>query len=193
MMSSNGDGTDDATEAGATTLICPHCGQGIEARLAEVAQEIPCPACAGVFVLPAIDGSTDVPPQEHPDDERERIAAERERELDGLRLRNLTLGKLAAIRGRTYALVGAFACAVTAVKCILKLLPILHEQGVTPPVVGFALIALAAVVAVVPLLFNAAELNRDCRTIVIPEPQTPPDFSTLSDGSQIAEQLKDIK
>jgi hypothetical protein len=192
-MSSNGDGL-EAGHAGRAMFTCPHCNQAVEAEPGETAQTIACPVCGQTFVLPSADGSLDLPEENDRDAAAlEHAHAAREQELDGLRVRNLVVAKRAAIRSRTYAIVGAVLCLMTAIDMVISTVTDVRKGGWHPKEVGYVMVAAAALLALIPLVQNAILYGRESKAVVIPEPETPPDFSTLSDGSQISEQLKDVK
>jgi hypothetical protein len=175
-------------------FACPSCGQEFAITPAEAPQVVRCPACEAEVVVPASDGSTEVPLEYA--DPRLREAEEQresESELDGLRMRQIVTAKRAAIRSRTYMLLGAMLCAVGCAKLITLIVPHVRGQGWTRLALGYAIFAGLAVVGTLYCLKRAGELNRESRARAMPEPATPPDFSTLSDGSQQARNLEEIR
>jgi uncharacterized membrane protein YuzA (DUF378 family)/DNA-directed RNA polymerase subunit RPC12/RpoP len=163
------------------TYECPHCGRALEARPQPESQLIPCPGCGGEFVIPAADTPA------------EEVQADQELgELDSLRMRHIVVVRRAAIRSRTYCIVGAIGCLMAAVKLGLMTFSDVHRTGWHLRQVLYVLLGLAAVYGMVFLLRRAARWSRESRAGVLPEPSNPPDFSTLSDGSQHARNLENM-
>ena len=153
-----------------------------------------CPACETEFVIPALDGWTEPPlslEYEVPSFDRP-LAGSAGDELDGFRMRQVVIARRAAIRSRTYMLLGAMLCAVGCAKLITMMIPLVRHGGWSRLVIGYGIAAALAVVGTLFCLQRAAELNRESKAAVLPEPATPPDFSTLSDGSQHAKNLENI-
>jgi hypothetical protein len=144
------------------------------------------------FVIPAIDGSTELPlDYEGPEPDRPFAGSEGE-ELDGLRMRQVITARRAAIRSRTYMLLGAMLCAVGVAKLITLMIPHIRHGGWSRLLIAYGIAAALAIIATLYCLQRAAELNRESKATALPEPTTPPDFSTLSDGSQHAKNLENI-
>src|SRR3954454_3792597 len=59
-----------------STYECPACAAAVKVVVAEEARLATCPHCAAEFLVPAADGSTELP-----EDRQSREAAEREREV----------------------------------------------------------------------------------------------------------------
>jgi predicted RNA-binding Zn-ribbon protein involved in translation (DUF1610 family) len=183
-----------------SVFACPNCGQEFEITPAASAQIVQCPACEGQVVIPSLDGSTELPlDYENPnraDTELEQTDSETERsdsELDGLRMRQIVTARRAAIRSRTYMLLGAMLCAVGCAKLITLIVPLVRRDGWTRLAMGYAIFVGLGVVGTVYCLRRAAELNQESKATPIPEPPTPPDFTSLSDGSQQAKNLEEIR
>lgn len=120
-----------------------------------------------------------------------------EDELDGLRIRQYTALRRGAFRARSYALIGAVACAFAGV--LLLLIAVAHavatRGGFLLVPVGCALGSCAALAMALHFGRRVRELSREIDTPA-PLPPTPPggpDFSTLSDGSQQWKNLEDIR
>ena len=116
---------------------------------------------------------------------------DREHELDGLRIRQLSSLRRGAYRTRSIAIIVAVACLVAAVQLAVKAF-----TGVwaTYRAISGAL-AVFAFFAAVHFMRRVAALQRELRTPppMPPEPPGGPDFSTLSDGSQQWKNLEDIR
>jgi hypothetical protein len=177
---------------GESLFACPNCGQEFAITPADAPQVVRCPACDAEVVVPASDGSTEIP-LEYADPKLREAEEQSESELDGLRMRQIVTAKRAAIRSRTYMLLGAMLCAVGCAKLITLIVPHVRREGWTRLAMGYVIFAGLAVVGAVYCLKRAGELNRESKATPIPEPATPPDFSTLSDGSQQARNLEEIR
>jgi hypothetical protein len=192
-MSSNGDSY-ETPPAGfvipTESFECPACGQAVEAIRGPVAQLLHCPACGEHFVIAAIDGSTDVP-EEGAIGEQEKEARELA-ELDSLRMRHLVVTRRTAMRSRTYNILGAATCLMAAAKLVVMTVKEVRIEGWHLRAVSFVLFAIVALWPIPYLLRRAAHWARESRGVKIPDPETPPDFSGLSDGSQHAKNLEDL-
>jgi hypothetical protein len=180
--------SDGYSETPTSTVNCPECGQELAVTLLETPQLVQCPECEGEFVVPALDGTTGAePPLEN------ESAPGTQSELDGLRVRQIVMARRAAIRSRTYMLLGAMLCAVGCAKLITMTIPVVRQEGWSRAAIAYAVFAALAVVGALYCVRRAAEFNAESKAGPLPEPATPPDFSTLSDGSQHARNLQDIR
>jgi hypothetical protein len=167
-------------------FACPNCGQQFEVIPGSSPQVVQCPGCEVEVVIPGLDGGTEFPLDY-------RNPKQPESELDGLKMRQIVTARRAAIRSRTYMLLGAMLCAVGCAKLITLIVPLVRRDGWTRLAMGYAIFVGLAVVGTVYCLRRAAELNRESKGTSIPEPATPPDFSALSDGSQQAKNLEEVR
>ena len=170
----------------AALFACPNCEQQFEVTPAISPQVVQCPACEVDVMIPASDGTTEFPL----DYEDPKV---RGSELDGLKMRQIVTARRAAIRSRTYMLLGAMLCAVGCAKLITLIVPLVRRDGWTRLAVGYAIFAALAVFGTLHCLKRAAELNQESKAPAIPEPETPPDFTALSDGSQRVRNLEEIR
>jgi DNA-directed RNA polymerase subunit RPC12/RpoP len=175
-----------------TVYQCPECGEDVAATPGAVARLIDCPACEERFLIPAENGSTVIPEDPEPTDEEREAKAESE--LDGLRMRHVVVVRRAAMRSRTYAIIGAAGCLLGVAK--LAIMTWKETRGGTAwglwPVT-YVGVAIAALFGAAYFLRRAAHWQRESLAGKIPDPETPPDFSTLSDGSQHARNLEDLR
>ena len=116
-------------------------------------------------------------------------------ELDSLRMRHIVVIRRAAMRSRTYCIVGAGGCLIGAIKLILMTVAEVRRFGWHLRQISFVLFAVAAFFGVSYFLGRAAHWNRESRRSAADtsDDLPPPDFSTLSDGSQHARNLEDIR
>lgn len=169
---------------------CPQCGTEIPAPADASVNLLTCPQCANQFFIGSEDEA----------DEQARAAAEaentksHEEELSGLKIRQLSRKKRAAIRTRSYFLIGGFACIVAAAELIYLLIKrIQHQMPGWEQPVGFVAFALALLL-ISPWFFRrAAAWKAESERSSLEEPADAPDFSTLSDGSQQVKNLEDIR
>jgi hypothetical protein len=116
----------------------------------------------------------------------------REEELSNLRIRQIAALRRGAYRSRSYCIVGLVALAVAAVKLILMTVRHVHDPGQQLWSVGYLLAAAAALVGAAFFAGRALELTREVAKPLLVDPPVPPDFSTLSDGSQQARHLEEM-
>jgi hypothetical protein len=88
---------------------------------------------------------------------------------------------------------GAVACLTGAIELVIMTVTEVRAVGWHLRQVGLALAAGVGVWAAVYLFQRAAYGGRQSRAVTMPEPETPPDFSTLSDGSQHAKNLENLQ
>jgi hypothetical protein len=163
----------------------------VEVEVEEGARLVECPACGRGFVVPGRDGSTELPDADAGGEEPK--AHDELQELDSLRMRHLIVTRRTAIRTRTYFVTGAFGCLVGGVDLVIMTVSVVRRVGWHLRQGGFVLSALLAFWGAVYLFERAAYWGRKSRAEKIPEPETPPDFTTLSDGSQYARNLENLE
>lgn len=111
-----------------------------------------------------------------------------------MRIRQVSTLRRAAIRGRTYLQIGGIVCGTGGVQLGLKAMQRVEHERVWDART-FAFIAFAVVCIMLAFFFfkRAIETGRELKRPMLDEPTTPPDFSTLSDGSQHARDLEEIR
>lgn len=171
-------------------LECPSCGQCVDAQPSLVAYSVECPACGQPFIVPSVDGSTEI---DQVDEQAQAREQEREHELDALRMRHIVGQKRAAMRSRTYAIAGAVGCVIGGIKLVLMAIHHIRARGWEMRPIGFILAAGLAVVGMIYCIERASHYNRESRAQLLPDPDKPPDFSTLGDGNQRWKNLEDIR
>ena len=99
-----------ADEVASDLYVCPHCAQPMTAGETEPSLFSQCPHCGEDIAVDPIteDGQT-----------VENTPLDREHELDGIRIRQISTGRRAAIRARTYLFVGSFLSATGCLKLIV--------------------------------------------------------------------------
>ena len=118
---------------------------------------------------------------------------DRSAELDGLRIRQLATLRRAAYRSRSYAIIAAVVCAFSVIQAGYLLVQQLIHIGFSGRVVVYAGFILAGAYGAFLFTGRAIAFHREATQTLLQDPKTPPDFSTLSDGSQRWKNLEDIQ
>jgi hypothetical protein len=113
-----------------------------------------------------------------------------ESELNELRIRQMATLRRSAYRGRSYAIIGVTACIVMAVQLLWT---IVRSRRLDFWTIAFALMTIFSIWGAIFCIRRAIAMNREAKQSTLLEPPTPPDFSTLSDGSQLAKNLEEIE
>jgi hypothetical protein len=118
-----------------------------------------------------------------------------ESHLNSTRIRQMAALRRSAYRTRSYCLIAIIACLVISADLIYYGIQRLRHH---PTPIGI-LIAIAYFAAAIALLVLAAHFKRlaikfhqESKKSILEDPTTPPDFSQLQDGSQIAKNLEDM-
>lgn len=156
---------------------CPCCGGAVGVAPADRAEVVACPHCAESFVLPAADGIAPRVADIGGDE-----AADGSDDLDGMRIRQVHQMRRSIYRTRRYWLVGAGLCLVAAGQIVWKFYS--PEGWVAMSGVQVVVLAIAFLLGGIYCMRQARDLGRAAGTSALPEPERPPDFSALSDGSQ---------
>jgi DNA-directed RNA polymerase subunit RPC12/RpoP len=168
--------------------VCPQCDQAVELDPNSTEAFLQCPHCGGQFAV-----IVDEPPEGAGDDPHADQRA-REAELDGMRIRQLSNARRALIRLRTYLFIGCVLGAVGGVQLIIKAVQRVRHEGLWDlRTVGFIAFAAACFMVAVFFLNRMTQMSHELKRPLLEEPTTPPDFSMLSDGSQHARDLEDIR
>ena len=110
--------------------------------------------------------------------------------LSELRIRQMATLRRTAYRSRSYEIIGAIACIVMAMQSIWTLIRS-HRFNVWT--IAFALTMILSVWGAIYCIRRAIAMNREAKRSTLPQPTMPPDFSTLSNGSQLAKNLEEIE
>ncbi len=113
-------------------------------------------------------------------------------EIDVVRVRQLSALRRGAARSRSYCLVGLIACAVVSIKLVLMALQLVRTKGWSARPIGDLLGAAAAAWAAFLFFRGASQFHQELRRSLLSDPQTPPDFSGLGDGSQQWKRLEEM-
>jgi hypothetical protein len=165
---------------------CPHCGAIIPRSDEPLLQ---CPACRELLV-------TEGDPLEyesHPD--ALQVPPTDEDELSHLRILQISTLRRTAARSRSYFIIGAGFCLIAAIELGLRVASALHGRDPLMQRNSIALQSLAALAAILGLWHftrRIIALTRELSQTMLDEPSGPPDFSTLSDGSQPIRDLEEM-
>jgi hypothetical protein len=171
---------------------CPHCQQAVAIDPDERTLKgpfIPCPYCGREFAI-----GSDGEPDEQEAAERTRAEQTEKAELDAMRIRQVSAGRRAAIRARSWLLIGVVGCLVGAGQCIWKARE-LHrrEQHWGAAAIVLIVVAIALFPAAGFFARRWLAIGRELAQPLLDEPTTPPDFSTLGDGTQHWKKLEDVQ
>jgi hypothetical protein len=115
-------------------------------------------------------------------------------ELDGLRIRQLTALRRGAIRSRSWCLITAAVCIVGTVQLLINIVQVIrYEHSLGLRAMGYLLVAIGGCIAAIFSIWRAQILKREIDKPLLDEPKNPPDFSTLSDGSERWKSLENIE
>jgi hypothetical protein len=170
--------TDDVPPPQASEFFCPHCGQSLGSSDAAAAVMI-CPGCGQQVSLSPVEGADDVIAEDDASTNDEPADGD----LSGLKIRQISALRRGAYRTRSWLMIAAIACIVGAAQLIF-LAARAHRIGQQLAPLGDILVAIVALLLCLYFARRAAEVNREIQQSRLEEPTTPPDFSTLRDGSQ---------
>jgi hypothetical protein len=124
---------------------------------------------------------------------RDEAFAAADEQLNTLRIRQLATARRAAYRARSYSIIAAAACAVMTGQLIWMTIRHVRSSGWGKQPIGYLLFALLAVFGIGYFVLRAIELHREAKKSALSDPTTPPDFSTLEDGSKRWKNLEDVR
>lgn len=113
--------------------------------------------------------------------------------MTAIRVRQLSAERRGAYRTRSYCVIGLGLCLVAAVQLTIMAVRHVRAAGWEWRPLGYLCGVAAAMMAGLFLLRQVAALNRELRQPALADPEAPPDFSTLSDGSQRWKNLEDMQ
>jgi hypothetical protein len=113
-------------------------------------------------------------------------------ELDELRIRQIATLRRALYRSRSHAIVVTIALLVVAVQ-LGWMTYSSHRRGSPKVAVALAIAGAACLAGSLHFWRRAAALHQEAKRTLLIEPAQPPDFSTLSDGSQQWKNLEELR
>jgi hypothetical protein len=118
---------------------------------------------------------------------------QRDYELDSLRIRQFATLRRATYRSRSHAIIAALACAGAALQLGWLALRRASVAASDWRPWLFATLAHISVLGTIWFIRRATNLHRQAKQTLLPEPTSPPEFSSLSDGSHVAKNLEEIR
>jgi hypothetical protein len=171
-------------------FMCPHCGQGVAFAVADVAQTLVCPHCQAEFVAPARDGAIDIADLNEQDESPDLP----DEALNAIRVRQLSAERRATYRASSYCMIAAIVCAVAIAQLCWMIVQHLRRRGGWGlQCTGYAMFIALATWGLVYFLLRARQLHREAKQSALVEPEHPPDFSTLDDGSKQVVNLEELR
>jgi hypothetical protein len=172
---------------------CPHCGQGVAFTASDTPETLICPHCQAEFVVPALDGATDVaePDESETDVGRADVTDEM---ISAIRVRQLSAERRATYRAGSYCVIAAGVCAVTIAQLAWMIIQHIKTRGGWGiQCTGYLLFIALAAYAFLFFLLRARQFHREAKHSSLVEPSQPPDFSTLDDGSKRVTNLEEVR
>jgi hypothetical protein len=171
-----------------TRLWCPGCDEEVDVSPDSVGNLVRCPYCNTDFFA-----SDNLSHQLVVDDTPDR-EVNRDLEIDAARVKLLSMRRMAIIRSGSWWTVGLATCCIGAVAFSFKAVGIAvadRHWGVWPTV---------CMTVVTSAVWFARHCYRQRRLVdaeiakpTLPEPETPPDFSTLGNGQDRWKALEDVR
>src|SRR5690606_26094243 len=180
-----------APRARAASLNCPACGNEIGVTLLERPRGETCPHCQSAYIVPAIDGSTELPPpdpfeiiddtepEESPEELARRLKEERESRLNTLHVAAVTAERRGKNRARLFSLGGGLACLIGILQIGFLVYRNPDALADRQRVVGLAVLGVGMLYFALFLFRRAARLTHELRQPILPPPDHPPDFEPL--------------
>lgn len=161
---------------------CPACGAAT-APAADRPNLLVCPACRCESFAPEPEPALDY----------QTPRAWREAEIDAARIRRLATERRSINRTASYLIVAAGVCVVAIGQLAWMTIQHVRALGWTPRPIGYLLFVVLAVCGAWYFGSRAAALHREAKATSLPQAATPPDFSTLDDGSKHWKNLEDVR
>lgn len=168
-----------------TSFACPHCGHLIVVQTLAANGLISCLSCGGDFF-----GVVD--PSEEDRELERRFEAERQlraQHLNDARIAAIKQERRAIVRTRSYFIMGLIFALAIAIQLGVSTYARLQSGGFSLRVSAYLGTILAAGAVAMICLKKIREIHAELARPVQEDPATPPDFSTLSDGSHVADEM----
>jgi hypothetical protein len=179
---------DGENQAPANVYACPQCAQPVTIDREHGGPFVSCPHCGESFAIATAEDASE------PHDLDDELSRAHDAELDGMRIRQLSVARRAAIRARTYLIIGVIVSLTGAEELSRHIvLSTLRKDASRLQRYLFAVTAVLAIYAARYLWIRFVEIGRELKRPLLEEPTEPADFSTLSDGSQRWKDLDDIR
>jgi hypothetical protein len=169
---------------------CPGCDEEVDVAAELAGQLVKCPYCNSEFFA-----SHDQLHAHVVDDTfEEKTELDRESAFDKLRIENYTALRMGAIRSRSWWIIACFLSFMTMLDMLGKsiiFVCLYHTWGIYPS------LRILCAIGVFPLAKHAwrraEDFKREIEKSAIPEPTTPPDFSTLGNGNDQWKNLENVR
>lgn len=159
--------------------LCPNCGQSIETSGTST-EVVVCPHCGQAVSLASDQAFVS---EETADDQPAPLDEPEEGDLSGQKIKQISALRRGAYRTRSWLMIGAISCAVAAAQLIYLAIQA-RRSGQRLTALGEVLTAVFSLFLCVYFSRRAVEAHREIQQSRLQDPTTPPDLSTLSDGSQ---------
>jgi hypothetical protein len=168
-----------------SVYTCPHCSEVINQPVLDEELFLRCPHCGEAFSIGV--GSEEA-------EKREQDQKAREDELSLMKIHLVSGSRRAAVRARTYLYIGCVLAATGTIKLLLMTFQRIRiEHRVRLSTAAFVLAAAVCLKFARNFWQRAGKMTRELAKPLIEEPGSPPDFSTLRDGSQVAKDLEEVR
>jgi len=171
---------DDQPQTTESAFHCPSCNHAISGHTVTANGLVTCPDCGAEFFASAEASEEDRA-------EAERLELERqvrEERLVDLRHNAVLLERRSLFRMRTYIFLALGMCVAIALQLVLFVVNRLNAGGFSLRVAAYITAIVAMTALSLLCIRKIRELNAELARPVQRDPVRPPDFSTLSDGSQ---------
>ena len=176
--------------SGPAGYLCPSCQSPLE-HAAGARNLLRCPQCGQQSFAPGeaenapADNEAPAPPASHD-------------LLNSKRIRSVALARRAAYRARSWCIIAAILCAAIVIQLIWMIVQAVHHRGWSLQCTGYAIFAALAAAGTIFFATRASVFHRqakesESRRNADSVPTTPPDFSTLDNGSKQAKNLEDVR
>ncbi len=187
---SSKDSIDPAIDNQPRRFCCPGCEEEVDVSPQALGRLVRCPYCNTDFF------ASDEQSHQAVVDDTANEHAERDREeaFDKLRIHHYTALRMSAIRARSWWIIGMCLSLLVLLDMLTKVaiyLVLIHRWGWWPTI--DLLCGIAAARCAWHARKRAADFKRELSHSAIPEPTTPPDFSTLNDGKDRWKHLENVR
>lgn len=161
-------------------ILCSGCGREIPA---DSTGQIPalCAHCGAMRIIDDVE------------EPAAEASAPNEAELEERRIRQIVRSRRAAVRMRGWYIVGMLACVILAAQQLGWFVTAVVRDARGAQQVARIPLALVLLAGAVSLRKRVRRLTAELRRHGLSEPTTPPDFTSLSDGSQQVRNLEKLK
>jgi hypothetical protein len=186
---SSDDSIDPAIENEPRRFCCPGCEEEVDVSPQAAGRLVRCPYCNTDFFASEEQSHAEVVD----DTDNELVERDRAEAFDKLRIENYTALRMSAIRARSWWLIGFVLSLLVLLDMLAKITLHLmaHSWGWWPTI--DLLVLLIAGRCAFHSFKRAEEFKREIGKSAIPEPTTPPDFSTLSNGQDRWKHLENVR